>query len=332
MFKRLKMATINKICTHSGSFHADEALAVHMLKLLPECKNAEVIRSRDPQKWEEADIVVDVGGKYDGVKFFDHHQREFNETFSNAYKTKLSSAGLVYKHFGKNVIKAVCPEIKPEEVDTIYEEVYKEFIEAFDANDNGISNFDIEELGVKPKFHDKNISIPGIISRMNPNWNEDCSEAKFDEQFFKASAFVGTCFENVVDNYCRAWLPALELVREAVKNRESVDPSGSVILLERFCPWKQHLYQVERELGIQDTIKFVVFKDSAGTWRVSTVPVSSSSFKFRHGLPEPLRGLRDEELSDKSSIPGCIFVHASGFIGGAQTKDAVLQLAKQSLE
>ena len=28
---------------------------------------------------------------------FDHHQREFNTTFGDAWKTKLSSAGLVYK-------------------------------------------------------------------------------------------------------------------------------------------------------------------------------------------------------------------------------------------
>ena len=49
------------------------------------------------------------------------------------------------------------------------------------------------------------------------------------------------------------------------------------------------------------------------------------------GLPEPLRGLRDEELSSKSGVPGCIFIHAAGFIGGAKTKEAVYELAKMSL-
>jgi uncharacterized UPF0160 family protein len=46
----------------------------------------------------EADVVVDVGGVYDSdAHKYDHHQRGFFETFDDKHKTKLSSAGLVYK-------------------------------------------------------------------------------------------------------------------------------------------------------------------------------------------------------------------------------------------
>lgn len=72
--KRQKLEML-QICTHSGPFHADESLAVYMLRLLPKFKDAKVVRSRNPEDWEASDIVVDVGAKYDGVKFFDHHQR-----------------------------------------------------------------------------------------------------------------------------------------------------------------------------------------------------------------------------------------------------------------
>lgn len=34
------------------------------------------------------------------------------------------------------------------------------------------------------------------------------------------------------------------------------------------------------------------------------------------GLGDRWKGLRDEQLSEVSGIPGCIFVHASGFTGG----------------
>ncbi|AET40278.1 Myg1p Ecym_5538 [Eremothecium cymbalariae DBVPG len=333
MSKRVKMAPINKICTHSGSFHADEALAVYMLRLLPEAKDAVVVRSREPEKWEEADIVVDVSGKYDGIKYFDHHQREFSETFNDVFKTKLSSAGLIYKHFGQEIIRIICPVLSEDSYDILYNKVYKEFIESLDANDNGINNFDAEELGVTRRFSDKNITIPAIISRMNPSWNEDCSPGKFDEQFFKASKFIGECFVNLVESYGKSWLPAKDIVRRAVLNRDTADKSGgsSIIVLDQFCPWKEHLYEVEKELNIENTILFVLFEDSSGSWRVSTVPVSSTSFKFRQGLLEPLRGLRDEELSKKAQVEGCIFVHASGFIGGAKSKEAALQLAYMSL-
>ena len=38
-----KMSTI-KIGTHNGTFHCDEVLACYMLKLLPEYKDAEIVR------------------------------------------------------------------------------------------------------------------------------------------------------------------------------------------------------------------------------------------------------------------------------------------------
>ena len=58
---------------------------------------------------------------------------------------------------------------------------------------------------------------------------------------------------------------------------------------------------------------------------------SPQPLEFRLGLPQELRGLRDQELSEKSGIDGCIFIHAAGFIGGANTKEAVLELARLSL-
>lgn len=52
----------------------------------------------------------------------------------------------------------------------------------------------------------------------------------------------------------------------------------------------------------------------------------------RLSLKEEWRGLRDEELSKISGIPGCIFVHANGFIGGNKTREGALQMALQSLK
>ena len=332
VIKKAKINMVKQICTHSGSFHADEALAVYMLRLLPEFKDAKVVRSRDQAKWEESDIVVDVSGKYDAENgLYDHHQREFFETFNDKYKTKLSSAGLVYKHFGQDIIKALQPQLEDSQVEFLYDKVYRDFVESLDANDNGISNFDSEELGVKPKFHDKNITIPGIVSGMNPGWNEDCSDASFDSCFFKASEFIGGVFKNLVKGYGESWIPAKSLVEEAIRNRFEVDRSGKIIVLKQFCPWKEHLYSIEREIGIENEIEFVLFEDNSGNWRVSTVSVSATSFKFRKGLPEPLRGLRDDELSEKSGLPGCVFIHAAGFIGGAESKETVLKLAQMSL-
>lgn len=54
-----------KICTHDGRFHCDEVLACTMLtNFTKQFHKAQIIRSRDPAVWAQADIVIDVGGKY----------------------------------------------------------------------------------------------------------------------------------------------------------------------------------------------------------------------------------------------------------------------------
>ena len=42
-------------------------------------------------------------------------------------------------------------------------------------------------------------------------------------------------------------------------------------------------------------------------------------------------GPADEGLSVATGIPGCVFVHASGFIGGAATLQGALEMAKKAL-
>ena len=68
---------------------------------------------------DQLDIVCDVGGIFDVSKNrFDHHQRSFNMSWQEEenqpivetleeqpFKIKLSSAGLIYKYFGKEILK-----------------------------------------------------------------------------------------------------------------------------------------------------------------------------------------------------------------------------------
>jgi len=104
-----------------------------------------------------------------------------------------------------------------------------------------------------------------------------------------------------------------------------------LFFLESFCPWKEHLDTIEKEQDIKPSIKFAIFTDSNGSWRVQTVSIRLGSFENRVSLPEPWRGLRDEKLSEVSNIPDCIFIHASGFIGGTKTKESAFQMARKAL-
>ena len=72
--------------------------------------------------------------------------------------------------------------------------------------------------------------------------------------------------------------------------------------------------------------------DRSKTWRVQAVAVSPDSFESRKALASQWRGLRDDELSKDTGIPGCVFVHMSGFIGGNQTYEGALAMARASLK
>jgi len=303
-----------------------------MLRQTSTYADAELIRTRDPPTLGTCDIVVDVGGVYDeNLKRFDHHQRGFEEVFGHGFQTKLSSAGLIYKHFGQEIIaRRVQLQLEDPTVKTLWLKLYKEFIEAIDGVDNGVSQYPRD---IAPKYRSRT-DLSARVGWLNPAWNEPFDSKTLDAQFVKASTLTGEEFLGRLDYYTKAWLPARTLVADGLAQRGQVDPSGRIILFEQFAPWKEHLFELEEELNVTDEAKpfYVLYPDeTAGAWRVQAVPVSPDSFESRKPLPEAWRGLRDEKLSEVSGIDGGIFVHASGFIGGNKTKDGALALARRAL-
>ncbi|KZV92579.1 metal-dependent protein hydrolase [Exidia glandulosa HHB12029] len=329
--KRVK--TTKTIGTHNGTFHCDEALAVYLLRQTSTFKGSDVLRTRDPAKLETCDIVVDVGAVYDAnILRFDHHQREFNETFGPDWKTKLSSAGLVYKHFGKEIVaSALNLPVENPNVELVYLKMYKSFIEAIDAIDNGISQYDTTE----PQRYSSSTDLSARVGFLNPAWNEKVDSAGVDARFEQASSLTGSEFTARLQHYASAWLPARDIVRTAFDKRQSAHASGRIVLFESYAPWRDHLYDVEKDaqLDTDSLILFVVYPDeTGGSWRVQAVTKEGEAFTNRKSLPEPWRGVRDDKLSEVTGIPGGVFVHASGFIGGNKTKEGALQMATKALE
>ena len=54
-----------------------------------------------------------------------------------------------------------------------------------------------------------------------------------------------------------------------------------MLLAQGGCPWKDHLLTLEQELDIKPPVKFVLFSDQNGKWRVQCVPVDKCSFENR---------------------------------------------------
>jgi len=49
---------------------------------------------------------------------------------------------------------------------------------------------------------------------------------------------TGEEFLSRLDAYANSWLPARDIVSDALKARKEVDASGKIIIFERFAPWK----------------------------------------------------------------------------------------------
>ncbi|CAL9703819.1 unnamed protein product [Knipowitschia caucasica] len=320
-----------KIGTHSGTFHCDEVLACFFLRQLQEYKDAEIVRTRDPDKLAECDIVVDVGGEFNAETHrYDHHQRTFSESFHSLcpekpWVTKLSSAGLIYFHFGRRLLSELTQLKDQRHLEVLYDKLYENFVEEVDAVDNGISQCDGDAR------YAVTTTLSCRVGHLNPRWNSHSQDT--EEGFKKAMVLVGAEFLDRLDYYQFGWLPARAVVEEAVTNRLKVDPSGEVVVFPQGgCPWKEHLFELEKELKVTTSIKFVLFPDQNQHWRVQCVPAGLNTFQNRLSLLEEWRGVRDDALSDLSGIKGCIFVHASGFIGGNKTQDGALEMARRTLQ
>ena len=358
--KRLKTDSSSiTIATHNGHFHADEALAVHMLRRhVPEYAGASLVRTRNPAVLADSHTVVDVGGEYDAAKLrFDHHQRDFTTTFPGR-ATKLSSAGLVYMHFGRGIVEravrlretaaAAAAPTADADIDMLYNKLYSGLIEALDAHDNGIDAYDPAELatanngeGITKRFSDGGFTLGAVVGRYNASWNDaDKDQASEDARFEKASARIGEEFDRSLKFLVGGWLPARSLVQAAFEARTEYDSAGRLLVFRsQSCPWKDHLYaqeaEAEAKTGTETKVVYVLYPDNEQRWRVQCVPADKDSFSSRKPLPEAWRGHRDGELDtilEGTVEPGAVFVHAAGFIGGHRTFEGALAMAKKALE
>ena len=197
IFKKLSRSikqnfySVKTIATHDGVFHADEVLGCTMLtKYTDEFLDANIIRTRDPIVLAKADLVLDVGGEYNPqTKRFDHHQREFSDTFTQFHDIRMSSAGLIYRHYGREVIKNISKEyirqfqlqfeLTQRISDLIYYKLYESFIYGMDGIDNGVPQYPSD---VKPRYLDPT-GISSRIGRLNPVWHQEYSPESQLEQF-----------------------------------------------------------------------------------------------------------------------------------------------------
>ncbi|VDK39356.1 unnamed protein product [Taenia asiatica] len=337
-----------KLGTHNGVFHCDELLALAMLRQLPEYRDAELVRSRDPARLQDCDVLFDVGAEFDPDRHrYDHHQTSFDKTIKDFYPdlkpvVKLSSAGLIYVHFGKRVIASILGEESTDSnvVRAIFPFLYATFISEIDGIDNGVPTAPV------PLTYSIHTNLSARVDRFNPSWNK--SDEDETECFIRAFKLVESEFVSTVRDLAETWYPAYNIVKDSLLSRHSVHPSGAILHLAQACPWKSHFFELEKEvLGITDCdvdkntdfkgrpVFVIVERKSDGERQFSLISIPCQPnlpFSNRVPLVAAWAGKRDEELSELVGLSGCVFVHTSLFLGINKTFDGALQMAVISLK
>jgi uncharacterized UPF0160 family protein len=286
-----------RIGTHNGPFHADETLAIAILLALVPA--AEVVRTRDAAKLADCSVVVDVGGVYDvNACRFDHHQIE-GKPADRENGIPFSSAGLVWKHFGRDMVSCV-------EVQNL---VDAKLFQAIDALDNGVGTRNITEGVEHATFSD-------MISGFNPTWLEPSAPADFDAAFMKAVEHATVTLRRVIAE-CEAEFAAADLV---------LNQKTSVVVIQKYAPVMDNIVR-----HLPDA-RFLVYPSPGGEWMVQCVPTKVGGFDQRKPLPESWADKRGADLDAVTGESGGVFCHKFRFIAGAHTKEQAINLAYLALE
>lgn len=289
------------IATHNGEFHADDVFAVAMLDIVFE-GNIEVVRTRDQEEIQKADIVVDVGRVYNADKnLFDHHQEGGAGVRVNG--VPYASSGLVWKKLGNQICL--------NNID-ISANIDSNLIAPMDANDVGyvISN-KVREDDPKP------YTISAAIASHNPSYGEDL---KSDNAFKSAVSFAKIVLTREILREQGSYM-AKEVVEKAYAEAED----KRVIELDTFAPWKKVIEAYPEPL-------YVVYPDDLNGRYVAKAVSADTDFTSRKPFPMSWRGKEGRDLESATGITGSVFCHNAGFILVAQTKEAILELVKKSIE
>jgi len=300
-----------KICTHDGRFHSDEVVAYIMLKKILDANNIEhvLIRTREPGEIEAADICIDIGKIYDvSILRFDHHQESFHEKYIPSASSPMSSAGLVFKHFGRLLLDALgFPDI----ADGILYKIYKRLIHDVDICDYGVQDYG-------PYAY----NIGGMISSYNIDNYHD-NEKQY-EAFMHAVDDCGKVILTAITQKCmrvKAVQKALPPMEENYLSRFSVHPSGHIAVFT-----DMELFAFEALSQIDPTYQLVFYIKASQhcdkpSWTVMTN-------KYNGQLLKPLIPICDSKLNPDAFIQ----VHKNLFTARLWRLEDAVQYAIECLE
>lgn len=277
--------------THSGTFHADDVLAVALVRTFVD-PFARVIRTRDKAQLSGCDIVVDVGGEYDpDRRRFDHHQA--------TYAGPMSSAGMVLAWL-------VSKRVLTDEFGALLRDRVVDYIDAVDTGRRA-----------------PDLDVP-CFARIVEAIGQGCDSP--DEQLAAFERCVGIGCELIrgLEAGHARMVAARDVVRRAME--DAVVAGRSVLLLDRYVPWKPVYFAMGGEHHPTD---YVLFPSEDATWKLVAIPPTQGQFEQKRPLPKSWAGLMGSDLEAATEVPGSIFCHKNRFIAVFASREGAIEALKR---
>lgn len=268
--------------THDGSFHADEVTACALLLLFDLIDMEGIVRTRDQKLLARCEYVCDVGGIYDpSIKRFDHHQSNYNGSFS--------SAGMILKY------------LKDQKTldDKLYQYINGSLVTGVDAIDNGKA---APMMG--------HCSFSSVIANFVPV-RYDANKEIFQGAFFRALDFCLGHLARLIAKY-----KYIQECRGKVK--AEMDKWQKVMYFDEAMPWIESFFDLG---GGKHVAQFIIMPAGDQWKLRGIPPSYDKRMQVRVPMPKEWAGLIDEELKDKSGILGAVFCHKGRFISIWKTKE-----------
>ena len=278
------------VCVHDGRFHADELLALATLKVALG-REIKVNRSRDPNAWARADLVVDVGGKDNP---FDHHYQS----------SPMHPNGIPYASCGL-ILDAVEPDAK------LRRQLYADLFYSVEWDDNTAPG----EV-TSPNWELKNNLLAWVPS-FQPLREESPSEYSMREYFDEALRMVTSIYKRVRQS---------AIIK--IRNRELEDKTnfmvkdGFLVVPKANLPYQRFMFEHPEVLG-------AIVPESNGSYSIKLWREGPKDPVFRAYFPSEWCGRADYELTQVSRIRGLVFVNNNGNTAKCQTWKAVEQVVRE---
>lgn len=315
--------------THNGTFHADEVMATAILSHVSANATVRVLRTSniDTVPTTSMATVYDIGGGE-----YDHHQRGGNGARSNG--VPYSSCGLLWRDYGHHICASVTETAA--QAGILWSYVDDNLIQGIDAEDNGTLP--------KPDYPCMSMSVSEVISMHNPIQTmhsgalyEDIPEtSEYSESvaFIRAVEFADKLLKLTMTNGLRIVSYVDDVLNILFATSTADDKLDThVMVLPLYMPWEDIIFGAlpDWAKNAADQLLYVVYPAKRGGWQWRVVPTSKGSYVQRNVSPAVWWGTQGNDAAAATGVPEATFVHKNGFIGGATTEEACIQLAKKAI-